>query len=110
MRHDKLELARRVLNDLFDRLSINFGTAGAGAWTITWKYYNGITWTALTIKSDETAHFRATGIKGCHWVRPGDWVATTIAGMNLYWVKAEITAYTNMSAQPLGTQAWLGRY
>lgn len=98
------------LNNPFDRVAINLGTAGAGTWTITWKYYNGITWMAITIKTDETAHFRTTGIKGCHWVRPGDWVATTIAGMNLYWVKAEITAYTSMSTQPLGTQAWLGRY
>ena len=98
------------LNNLFDRVAINIGTAGAGTWTITWKYYNGVTWTALTIKTDETSHFRTSGLKGCHWVRPVDWAATPIAGMNLYWIKAEITAYTNMTTQPLGTQAWLGRY
>jgi hypothetical protein len=98
------------LDNPFDRVAINIGTAGAGTWTITWKYYNGITWTALTIKTDETAHFRTLGLKGCHWVRPADWTATLIAGKNLYWVKAEITAYTNMTTQPLGNQAWLGRY
>ena len=98
------------MNNLFDRVVINIGTAGAGTWTITWKYYNGVTWTALTIKTDETSHFRSSGLKVCHWVRPVDWAATPIAGMNLYWVKAEITAYTNMTTQPLGTQAWLGRY
>lgn len=98
------------LNNPFDRIAVNIGTAGAGTWTITWKYYNGVTWTALTIKTDETSHFRTSGLKGCHWVRPLDWAATLIAGMNLYWVKSEITAYTSMTTQPLGTQAWLGRY
>ncbi len=98
------------LNNPFDRIAVNIGTAGVGTWTITWKYYNGVTWTALTIKTDETSHFRTSGMKGCHWVRPLDWAATLIAGMNLYWVKSEITAYTSMTTQPLGTQAWLGRY
>ncbi|AGG07370.1 hypothetical protein C1O63_1558 [Dehalococcoides mccartyi] len=98
------------LNNPFDRVVVNIGTAGVGTWTITWKYYNGVTWTALTIKTDETSHFRTSGLKGCHWVRPLDWTATLIAGMNLYWVKSEITAYTSMTTQPLGNQAWLGRY
>lgn len=98
------------LSDPFDWVAVDIGTAGAGTWTITWKYYNGITWTALSMKSDETSHWRTTGLKHAHWNRPADWVLFTVATLNLYWVKAEITAYTNMTIQPLGTQAWIGRY
>jgi len=100
------------LSDPFDSLCLNIGTPGAGTWTITWKYYNGITWTALPLKYDETNHFRAAA--GYRWValngRPGDWAQTTLLTYTLYFIKAEITAYTSMTTQPLGTQAWLIRY
>ena len=95
----------------FDWVCLNIGTPGAGSWTITWKYWNGATWTAVTIKYDETNHFRAAaGRRWVHFVRPGDWSATVISGMNLYWIKGECTAYASMTTQPLGTQAWIGRY
>ncbi|MBA7542272.1 hypothetical protein ES705_34592 [subsurface metagenome] len=96
----------------FDWVCINIGTPGAGVWTITWKYWNGITWAAVPLKYDEANHFRAA--TGKHWValdgRPGDWALTTILALNLYWIKGEVTSYTSMTTQPLGTQAWLGRY
>lgn len=99
------------LSDPFDWVCLNIGTPGAGTWTITWKYWNGTTWTALTLKYDETNHFRAAA--GKHWVhlvRPGDWATTTILTYTLYFIKAEVTAYTSMTTQPLGTQAWIGKY
>jgi len=96
----------------FDWLCLNIGTPGVGTWTITWKYWNGTTWTALPLKYDETNHFRAAA--GKHWVhldgRPGDWAQYTISGYNLYWIKGECTSYTDMTTQPLGTQAWIGRW
>ena len=100
------------LSDPFDWLCLNIGTPGVGTWTITWKYWNGTTWTALTLKYDETNHFRAAA--GKRWVqldgRPGDWATTTILTYTLYFIKGEITSYTSMTTQPLGTQAWIGRY
>jgi hypothetical protein len=98
------------LDNPFDWVSVNIGTAGAGTWTITWKYFNGVTWTALAMKSDETSGWRTTGIRRAHWNRPLDWALFTVAALNLYWVKAEITSYTVMTTQPLGNQAWVGRY
>lgn len=95
----------------FDWLCLNIGTAGAGVWTITWKYWDGDTWEALTIIQNQTDHFRAAA--GKHWVhfeRPGDWALKTIEALNLYWIKGEATAYSSMTTQPLGTQAWIGRY
>lgn len=95
----------------FDWLCLNIGTPGVGTWTITWKYWDGDTWEALTLKYDQTDNFRAAA--GKHWVhfeRPGDWALKTIEALNLYWIKGECTSYDSMTTQPLGTQAWIGRY
>lgn len=96
----------------FDWVCLNIGTPGAGVWTITWKYWNGTTWANLPLKYDETNHFRAAA--GNRWVhldsRPGDWATTTILTYTLYFIKGEVTAYTSMTTQPLGTQAWIGRW
>jgi len=96
----------------FDWLVLNIGTAGVGTWTITWKYWDGDTWEALTLigAKDETANFRTTGKKWVSFTRPGDWASRTIEALNLYWIKGECTAHTSMTTQPLGTQAWIGRY
>ena len=96
----------------FDWLCLNIGTAGAGVWTIAWKYWDGLTWTALTLigLKDQTAHFRTTGKKWVTFQRPGDWALNVISALNLYWVKGECTAYTSMTVQPLGTQSWIGKY
>jgi len=96
----------------FDWLLLNIGVAGVGVWTITWKYWDGDTWEALTLigAKDETANFRTTGKKWVHFERPGDWALKTIEALNLYWIKGEATAYSSMTTQPLGTQAWIGRY
>jgi len=99
------------LSSVFDWVCLNIGTPGVGVWTITWKYWNGATWAALTIKNDETSNFRAAaGKRWLNFERPGDWALSTILGMNLYWIKGEITSYTSMTTQPLGTQAWIGQY
>jgi len=96
----------------FDWVCLNIGTPGVGVWAITWKYWNGTTWTALPLKYDQTDNFRAAA--GKHWVhfdgRPGDWATTTILAYTLYFIKGEVTAYTSMTTQPLGTQAWIGRW
>ncbi len=94
----------------WDWLLLNIGTAGAGVWTMAWKYWNGAIFAPLTLLYDETSNFRVSGMKRVHFVRPGGWALSTIAGLNLYWIKAELTAYTSMSTQPLGTQAWAGQY
>jgi hypothetical protein len=94
----------------WDALNLNIGTAGAGTYTIAWKYWNGAAWSALTIKSDETNHFKTTGFKSLVFTRPGDWAVKTIAGIaNLYWIYAQATEGT-MTIRPLGTQAWIYQY
>jgi len=94
----------------YDWILTNIGTAGAGTYTITWKYWNGASFVALTIVYDETSNFKTTGMKRVNFVRPVDWAVSTIAGIaNLYWVKAEAIMGT-MTTQPKGTRAWVGQY
>jgi len=95
----------------WDWLCLNLGTPGVGTWTLTWKYWNGISWVALTVRTDEINHFRAA--MGKRWLifdRPGDWALKNLAGHNLYWIKAEVTSYGSMATQPIGTRAWIGQY
>jgi hypothetical protein len=90
----------------FDQVILNVGTAGVGVWTVTWKYWNGA-WVNLAGVIDGTNGFHNSGTNTITFTRPGDWALKNILGMNLYWVTAEITAYTSRVTQPLGTQAWI---
>ena len=91
----------------FPKLRLNPGTNGAGVWAIAWEYWNGAVWAALPNVNDETNGFRGgTGTKYVSWTLPGDWALTTVKGMNLYWVRARVSSYTSVAAQPRGTRSW----
>lgn len=92
----------------FDTLRINIGTAGAGTWTITWEYWNGSAWTALSGVTDSTSGFKAAaGNHDVTFTIPSDWAITEVKGINGYAVRARVSAYTNITTQPKGTQAWI---
>lgn len=86
-------------------LVINISTAGVGTWTITWEYYNGSTWAALSNVSDGTNGFTTSGVQTVTWtaVTPS---ATTVDSVSGRWVRARVSAYTSVTTQPLGAQAW----
>ena len=92
----------------FPALYIRQDTLGSGVWTITWKYWNGA-WVNLAGVSDEGSGFRPTaaGRYKVSFTLPGDWALKLIQGKNLYWVRAEVTAYTSITAQPKGTRAYI---
>jgi len=92
----------------FSALFLRQDTIGIGTWTITWKYWNGA-WVNLAGVTDETNGFKpsAVGRYKISWTVPGDWALRSIKGIdNCYWVKAEVTSFTSMSAQPKGTRAF----
>ena len=68
---------------------------GAGS-TITWEYWNGSSWGALTVNTDDTDNFENTG-HGLfvEWTVPGDWATTTVTNQantgQLYYVRARLT-------------------
>lgn len=91
----------------FSVARLNVSTPGVGVWTITWKYWNGAAWADLSGVDDGTSGFTVGGTNDVSFTVPGDWALTTIQGMNLYWIRAEVTAYTSITTQPLGAQAWV---
>ena len=96
------------LSTVWDWLSLNIGTAGVGTWTIVWEYWNGSAWASLLRAKDTSNGFRNGGYQSVTFERPGDWATSSILLLNLYWVRARVTAYTSITTQPLGTQAWIG--
>jgi hypothetical protein len=93
---------------LFDLMTLNIGTPGAGTgWVIVWEYWNGA-WVGLPGLVDGTNQFQAAG--GNHdvtFTRPGDWATTAVNGVTLYWIRARLTNITTETTQPKGTQAWI---
>ncbi len=91
----------------FNKLIVNIGTQGAGTWTITWEYWNGA-WVALAGVTDGTAGFTAAaGNHDVTFTMPTDWVRTTVKKYNCFWIRARVSAYTSVTTQPKGTQAWI---
>lgn len=94
-------------NYQFTRLWLNIGTAGAGTWTITWEYWNGSAWTALSNVRDDTSSFKpsSTGWKMVQFSVPANWTTYAVNGVTTYWIRARVSAYTSITTRPLGTQA-----
>lgn len=88
------------------KFPINIGTAGAGNWTLVMKYWNGAAWVACVDEIDTSAQFQSSGLKLWQHTPQGDWALHVVQGMNLYWVRIEVTNFVNIVTQPLGTQSW----
>lgn len=88
---------------------VYISTAGAGTWTITWEYYNG-SWTALSNVSDGTSGFKSgTGIKAVTFTTASDITSTSVNGINTFWIRARVSAYTSITTQPKGRRSWWTR-
>jgi hypothetical protein len=72
----------------FNSINIDVATAAVGYTSVTWEYWDGDSWAALTVGG--TADFSADGT-GLITV-PGDWAKTTVNGINAYWIRAQQTA------------------
>jgi hypothetical protein len=93
---------------VWDWLTLNVGTAGAGTWTLTWEYWNGSSWVVLSEVHDTSNGFRVSGMNSVKFNRPGDWANRDVDGTTLYWIRGRVTNYSSVTTQPLGTQAWIG--
>jgi len=94
-------------SETFDTLQLNIGTAGVGTWTITWEYYNGSTWVACVGISDGSTGFTVAGWQTITHTVQTDWAATTIDSIVAYWIRGRVSAYTDITTQPKGTQSWV---
>lgn len=83
------------------------GTAGIGG-AVTWEYWDGAAWTALTNVTDGTAGFTTAAADDLSvtWTEPDDWTARKInAGPALYYVRARVT--TVYTTNPVLDQGFL---
>jgi len=88
------------------KITLNISTAGVGTWTITWEYYNGSSWTALSNVSDGTSGFTASGTNNITYTLPTDWAKTTVNGIEKYFIRARLSSFTSITTQPKGAQAY----
>lgn len=81
-------------------------TAGVGTWTIVYEYWNGSEWKALDNVQDLTTGFTVSGSNSTTWDMPTDWVTIGVTGSatNSYWGRARVSAFTNITTQPLGSR------
>jgi hypothetical protein len=60
-------------------------TQGAGTWTITWEFWNGTSWTALSGVTDGTTGFKAAaGSHDVTWTMPSTWVDCEVKSKNVH--------------------------
>jgi hypothetical protein len=90
---------------MFDKLTVTIGTQGVGTWTVTWEYWNGSAWTALSGVTDGTTGFTAAaGDHDVTFTIPSNWADCEVSSKNYYWIRARVSAYTSVTTQPKGTK------
>lgn len=76
----------------FGQIELNVSTAGVGG-TVTWKYWNGTAWTALSGVSDATTGLTVAGVNTVAFTIPADWERVSLNNTEeLYYVVAEIAS------------------
>lgn len=92
---------------LFSKLTIDVGTAGVGTYTVSWEYWNGTAWTALSGVTDGTTNFKTLGANDVTYTVPSDWATTSVNGSaQLYYIRAARDAGT-VTTDPLGDQGFV---
>lgn len=84
------------------------GTAGVGG-SVTWQYWNGSTWAALSGVSDATTGFTAAAADGriLTFTVPTDWAATSLNGsQNLFYIRALVAG--TYTTNPILDQGFIG--
>jgi len=90
-------------NAPFNEFTVNVGTAGVGTYTVTWQYWNGSAWTAVSGLTDGTNAFKNVGTNTVVFTRPTNWARRTDGGVNKFYLRALRDGGTE-TTRPLGTQ------
>ena len=96
---------------MIDGLVLNTTTAAvAHVATVVWEYWNGTAFASLSGVTDGTSGFTsATGWATVTWTVPTDAALTTVDGVNAYWVRARISAWTSITTAPQIGQGYCTR-
>lgn len=71
----------------FNHMVLQISTAQSGG-TIVWEYYDGSTWSTLTVSGVLTS----TGWARLTWTTPSDWVSTSVNSVSKFYVRMRISA------------------
>jgi hypothetical protein len=84
-------------------VTVDVDQAGVGTWAVTWEYYDGSSWTALSGVDDRTSAFSVLGRNIVTWTVPADWSTSTTVSISAYWVRARVSSFTSLTTQPLAS-------
>ncbi len=91
----------------FGQIDINITTAGNFVGTVTWEYWDGDSWAALSNVTDGTSNFSASaGLVAVTFDIPEDWNITAVDSVSGYWVRGRISAATSGGGH-LADQVWI---
>lgn len=86
----------------FKEVDIQLDTNGSYGGNVSWEYWNGSAWTALTTAGVDT--LEADGVMT--FTPPGDWALITVDSNSAYWIRASSsTVTTPATALSIGRQA-----
>jgi hypothetical protein len=96
-------------SEKFNGLKLDISTAGSvGFASLTWEFYNGVSWTALSNVTDNTSDYTVSGPNTVTWDAPVGW-STGIFDLvgPFYYVRARQDAASGGGTQPLGRKVKL---
>jgi hypothetical protein len=91
-------------DERFYEITVDVGTAGTGAYTVVWEYWNGSAWAALTDLTDGTGAFKTAGVNTVTYSIPDSWAKTTVDTDNRYWIRARKGETGSLTITPLGDE------
>lgn len=92
----------------FRHLWLNLSIAGVATWDLTFEYYNGVSYVALTGVTDATNELIASGLNQITWAFPAEdlWDQASLHAITGYWMRIRVSAFTSLTTAPLGQQAY----
>lgn len=75
----------------FSGLVFDLQTPLLGLASGSWEYWNGSTWSTLTV-TDNTELLSQAGVKSVHWELPTDWTETTVDSLQGYWMRFNVAS------------------
>ncbi len=83
-------------------MGLRVDVGAVGEYTLAWEVWDGVTWYQPDAVRDGTVGLTKTGVS---MITIGDidkQVATTVNGINAFWVRLRVVAFTSLTTQPLG--------
>lgn len=87
----------------FNSVEVSVAIAYVAVHTLTWEYWNGSAWTALSSVVDTTSQFTVLGAGTIRFALPTDWAQTNVNSLGpYYWVRCRTSAYTSQTTLAIG--------